>query len=113
MASSIAVMTMPRSIAFSRATASAICNSSSLLALTAIAHSPPLAAGLCGRCRDCLSSRLARFALGGFLSSQSLGHQSVGEHQLGFTHVLNRNENLGFFALGRVVAADARALALS
>src|SRR6202165_2487764 len=35
MASSIAAITMPRSIAFSRATASAVCSSSSLLALTA------------------------------------------------------------------------------
>src|SRR4051794_34547025 len=35
MASSIAAMTMPRSMDFSRATASAICNSSILLALTA------------------------------------------------------------------------------
>src|SRR5258706_298254 len=35
MASSIAAITMPRSIDFSRATASAICSSSSLLALTA------------------------------------------------------------------------------
>src|SRR5271156_2318626 len=35
MASSIAAMTMPRSIDFSRATASAICSNSSLLALTA------------------------------------------------------------------------------
>src|ERR1700733_4112631 len=35
MASSIAAMTMPRSMDFSRATASAICSSSSLLALTA------------------------------------------------------------------------------
>ena len=38
----IAAMTMLRSIAISRATASAICQSSSLLALTAIAHSPSL-----------------------------------------------------------------------
>src|ERR1700743_679401 len=36
MASSIAAITMPRSIDFSRATASAICSSSSLLALTAM-----------------------------------------------------------------------------
>src|SRR3954467_1713302 len=36
MASSMAAITMPRSIAFSRATASAICSSSSRLALTAI-----------------------------------------------------------------------------
>src|ERR1700676_1359255 len=35
MASSIAAMTMPRSIDFSRGTASAICTSSGLLALTA------------------------------------------------------------------------------
>src|SRR5580692_8448707 len=35
MASSIAAITMPRSIDFSRATASAICSNSSLLALTA------------------------------------------------------------------------------
>src|ERR1700692_937552 len=35
MASSIAAITMPRSIDFSRATAAAICSSSSLLALTA------------------------------------------------------------------------------
>src|SRR3954453_1718241 len=35
MASSIAAITMPRSMDFSRATASAICNSSILLALTA------------------------------------------------------------------------------
>src|SRR3979490_3300445 len=40
MASSIAEITMPRSIDFSRATASAICSSSSLLALTAMAQSP-------------------------------------------------------------------------
>src|SRR3984893_5229851 len=41
MASSIAAMTSPRSIDFSRATASAICSSSSLLALTAaMAQSP-------------------------------------------------------------------------
>src|SRR6201999_2582028 len=36
MASSIAEITMPRSIDFSRATASAICSNSSLLALTAM-----------------------------------------------------------------------------
>src|SRR4051812_46605458 len=41
MASSIAAITIPRSIDFSRATASAICSSSSLLALTAaMAQSP-------------------------------------------------------------------------
>jgi hypothetical protein len=36
MASSIAATTMERSITFSRATASAICSNSSLLALTAM-----------------------------------------------------------------------------
>src|ERR1700742_3785186 len=40
MASSIAAITMERSIDFSRATALAICSSSSLLALTAMAQSP-------------------------------------------------------------------------
>src|ERR1700742_471891 len=40
MASSIAAITMPRSIDFSRATASAICSNSSLVALTAMAQSP-------------------------------------------------------------------------
>ncbi len=40
MASSMAAITIPRSIDFSRATASAICNSSSRLALTAIGQSP-------------------------------------------------------------------------
>src|SRR5689334_25066785 len=46
MASSIAAITMPRSIDFSRATASAICSSSSLLALTAMAQSPLIRIGL-------------------------------------------------------------------
>src|SRR5689334_13166124 len=46
MASSIAAITMPRSIDFSRATASAICSSSSLLALTAMAQSPLIGIGL-------------------------------------------------------------------
>src|SRR5579871_1324891 len=46
MASSIAEITMLRSIDFSRATASAICSSSSLLALTAMAQSPLSGFGL-------------------------------------------------------------------
>src|ERR1700758_3054627 len=45
MASSIAEITMPRSIDFSRATASAICSSSNRLALTAMAQSPLISIG--------------------------------------------------------------------
>src|SRR5580704_18577015 len=61
MASSIAAITMPRSIDFSRATASAICSSSSLLALTAMVN-------LLYRDRFRLAARL-RWRDGGFLCS--------------------------------------------
>src|SRR3989304_1562474 len=133
MASSIAAMTMPRSIDFSRATASAICNSSSLLALTAIAQSPSpkllmiisenrfpspiksrtgfsgsFASGSRGEpSMSFIFSRRAHLALGGLLAPQGLRHQFVGEHQLGFAHCLDRKQNLRFLALACVVAAQA------
>src|SRR5665213_4278147 len=118
MASSIAAMTMPRSIDFSRATASAICKSSSLLALTAIAPSPSLGSLGCGPSgllaglepslfRFCL----ARVALGGFFGAQRLCHQFVGEHQLGVAHISNRQADFCFAAFG-VFQSQLRSLAV-
>src|SRR5262245_2255835 len=73
MASSIAWITTALSIDFSRATASAICNSSSLLAATpvAILHS--------------ISVRSLRLA---FLTClQTFLNQAIGEHQLRVRHI--------------------------
>src|SRR3954464_9498682 len=62
MASSIAAITMPRSMDFSRATASAICNSSILLALTAAMVLLSFAAlGIASRC---LRSQAMLFGVG-------------------------------------------------
>src|ERR1044071_5201408 len=98
MASSIAVTTMPRAIDFSRATASAICSSSSLLALTAMillslsvgalpvfaVRAPVLfrAAGPSCRAVRCVVVRGVA-ALGLLAAPERLGDQLVGEHELG------------------------------
>ena len=116
MASSIAVMTIERSIAFSRATASAICNSSSRLALTAIAHSPSVGGmpGVAGAMPSLLSFLFLRrlgLALGGLFAPQGLRHQFVGEHQPCFIHVVDRQQHVRLLAFFRVVAAHPRGLA--
>src|SRR5712691_11899119 len=99
MASSMAAMTMPRSIAFSRATASAICNSSSRLALTAaiglllVLGCTPivLRRGLemfrvMGRTRPVLA-RLACLTFRLFAAPQGFGDEGVGQNQSCFDHV--------------------------
>ena len=53
-----------------------------------------------------------RFALAGLLAPQSLRHQFVGEHELGFAHLVYRQQNLRLAACFRIVAAHARGLAL-
>src|SRR5512146_2001784 len=114
MASSMAAMTMPRSSAFSRATASAICNSSSRLALTAIAQSPWLAADGCGRCRECRAlrrsslraarvSRLAAFSRRKACATSSSVSTS-------FASLFDRQQHFGFRA--GLVMAKARGVAL-
>src|SRR5579862_6157499 len=122
MASSIAVMTIDRSIAFSRATASAICSNSSRLALTAIAHSPLsnvwrmiLLSRSCARGASVpLHSfqflRRLGLALGGLFAPQGLRHQFVGEHQPCFIHVRDRQQNLRVLACFDIVATQARGL---
>src|SRR6476620_615771 len=49
---------------------------------------------------------LARFTLRRFFAPQGFGHQVVGEHELGLAHVLDREQDLGYFAFGRVIAPD-------
>src|SRR4249920_582457 len=55
---------------------------------------------------------LARFTFRGFFAPQSFGHQIVGEHELGLAHVLDREQDLGFFAFGSVIAPDPYSFAL-
>ena len=48
----------------------------------------------------------------GFLvAPQRFGDERVGEHELGFRHVVDRQQHLGGFAGRGVVAADARRVA--
>src|ERR1700733_10718095 len=77
-ASSMAPSTILRSIAFSRATASAICSNSSLLALT-VAIGSLLA--------------LILFAL-----AQCFGNERVGEYESRFHHVVDRQQH--FICIG-------------
>src|ERR1700746_2754865 len=68
MASSIAEITMPRSIDFSRATASAICSSSSLFALTAMVGLLYLRIAVASAqslCREAVFLRIDRCRLSG------------------------------------------------
>src|SRR5690349_17186160 len=122
MASSMAAMTMPRSIAFSRATASAICSSSSLLALTAIVSlllrsrgrsaagwvmSATLVAAvwmLIGR-YGCFAL-LRRAGLRLFLA-QGGGDQLVSQHELGFADVVHGKRD------GRAIDVDADGVAFN
>src|SRR6516162_7138445 len=114
----MAAMTMLRSIAFSRATASAICKSSSRLALTAIGlvsfmlgampalagHAPEIFgfAVLAGRGRT----------LGFLAPLQRLGDQFVGEHKLRFCHLFNRQQDNRILTWCHVGAAYVRFLAV-
>src|SRR5215218_9261106 len=119
----MAAMTIPRSIDFSRATASAICNSSSRLALTAIGLVSFVSAHVSAmrRCRlkIVLLRRRMRAALSCFLSfafrglaaSQRFRDESVVEHEPGFRHVRDRQQHFGGLA-GAVIAAKASSFAL-
>src|SRR5580693_9605413 len=99
-ASSMAPSTILRSIAFSRATASAICSSSSLLALT-------VAIG-----------RLLALIL--FALAQRFGNERVGEHKLCFHHVVDPQQRIAcrvatdvrVFAIGAVKFAAKSSAAL-
>src|SRR4029079_6364204 len=55
---------------------------------------------------------LARFTLRRFFAPQSFGHQVVGEHERGLAHVLDREQDLRFFAFSRVIAPDPYGFAL-
>src|SRR5437588_2465237 len=74
MASSIAPRTILRSIAFSRATASAICSSSSLLALTV--------------------AIVSLLALILFALAQRFRNERVGENEARFHHVIDPQQNI-------------------
>src|SRR5260370_6559918 len=74
MASSIAPSTILRSIAFSRATASAICSSSSLLALTV--------------------AIVSLLALILFALAQRFRNERVGENEARFHHVIDPQQNV-------------------
>src|SRR6185503_3100663 len=82
-ASSIAWITTALSIDFSRATASAICKSSSLLAATpvAIIHS--------------ISMRSSRFAF--FACLQTFLNQAVGQQQFRLVHIRDRKPHAAIF----------------
>src|SRR5262249_537988 len=130
MASSMAVMTMPRSMAFSRATASAICRSSSRLALTAgIVRSPQVrragltaASGFLSRgwsmiaVRSLIAGRLLITMVGGGLRGlaalERFRHQGIGEHQSRLRHVLDCEPHLGRLVRPGVLAPDHRGVAL-
>src|SRR5207244_10574620 len=74
LASSIAPRTLLRSIAFSRATASAICSSSSLLALTV--------------------AIVSLLALILFALAQRFRNECVGENEARFHHVIDPQQNI-------------------
>src|SRR6202008_1652771 len=101
MASSIAAITIPRSIDFSRATASAICSSSSLLALTAMV--------LVSFGRIYVAP--AR-ALGGLAPSHRFRNQLIGEDEARIRDLFHHQKRVGVFARGHVVAPDPHGIAL-
>src|SRR5579883_1851013 len=87
----MAPSTILRSIAFSRATASAICSSSSLLALTVA------------------MSRLLAFSL--FAPPQRFDDERIGKHQARFRHVVDRQQHVdGLFSGFAAAQADTIAL---
>src|ERR1700746_3226582 len=96
----MAVITMLRSIAFSRATASAICNSSSRLALTAIGlvsfvlDAMPAFAGHASEIFGVAVLVGCRRTLGFLASLQRLGDQLVGEHKLCLCHLFDRQQDV-------------------
>src|SRR4051812_41767873 len=89
----MAAMTMPRSIAFSRATASAIWRSSSRLALTAIVVYLRRAflgrLGLTGR-----SGALRHFLGLPLFGAKGLSYQFVGKDQSGFLDLRKRHQRV-------------------
>src|SRR6202044_1027991 len=107
----MAPSTILRSMAFSRATASAICRSSSLLALTvAIRQSPLLeltrrllrrAVVHCLVWRVLAVARPARRVLAALAPAQRFGNESVGQDELCFHHVVDAQQNFGI-AGGRI-----------
>ena len=126
MASSIAAMTMPRSIDFSRATASAICSSSSRLALTAMRSLSFVLSRCAGRLPAACSRSGERFRGAVRMSAcrrsrrsrcwpplprlQRGGDQRLGEHEpwLPPCPRSRSSTSAGSSGLG-IVAADARA----
>src|SRR5262245_16742725 len=119
----MAVMTMVRSIAFSRATASAICNSSSRFALTAgievssvFAPTPAPGAALHSSRRRSGTVRFARAAgsgaTRGLAAPERLGDQRIGQHQPRLRHLADGQRDLGGLCRRGIVAADARGIAL-
>src|SRR5262245_57451227 len=95
MASSIAATTIIRSIAFSRATASAICNSSSRFALTAMSLSScwRLAVAGVGEAR---ASPVMVFAAGlRLVLAERLAQQIVAQRELRFGDIAERQGDLG------------------
>ena len=115
---------MSRSIDFSRATASAICNSSSLLALTAAIVSllrvglragcaPAQPFGVCaGAAILAASVRHARYSVRSpcLLRRNASSDQFVGQHQPGFHHVVDPQQDFGGAGRG-IAAAQPHALA--
>src|SRR4051812_31996941 len=111
-------MTMPLSIAFSRATASAICNSSSLFALTAMGFSlslRPAAAGRSGLVSSCLGllvlgRSVTAAPLGGLprllVGRQCRANEVVGQHQAGLGNRIVRDGDRRRLALRRRLAGN-------
>src|SRR4051794_19737191 len=121
----MAAMTIDLSIDFSRATASAICSSSSLLALTTIVFLPtsPRTRGPAA-----LSTFLFGFvflggvfrfasAFLGFLARpivlrQGIADEIVGQHQPGLGNRVIRHAHRRLFAIGRLVALQKDAVGI-
>src|SRR5215469_8483840 len=115
----MAVSTILRSIAFSRATASAICSSSSLLALTVamsvsivLRRAPDIARRGIDFCFAAVT--VAAFAAAFVLLAppQRLGNQRIGQHEPRFGHVVDTQQNVGRLGSGGC-AAQPHAIAFS
>src|ERR1700677_3435474 len=109
MASSIAPSTILRSIAFSLATASAICKSSSLLALTVAIRQSPL--GLTHLLVAIQRGVVFAFgSIAALASAQRFRNQRVGQNEPGFRHLVDRQQYVG--AVTRAFDADTGAIAV-
>src|SRR5579862_4871531 len=125
----MAPSTIFRSMAFSRATASAICRSSSLLALTVAISSVSLGltcvpvefqrivVSVMSLVMSLLARRVlavawfVRWPLAVLAPAQRFGNQRVGENELCFRHVVDRQQHVAALGLGVGGDADARAAA--